>query len=140
MGSEGDDDESVDSEEGSGDAMAEEGDADADADMDADSSGAEEMEDLAGDEARAGRAAMATGLAETTAAPTPAAAAVGAGAPGLPGGVLSAASDQRQNIQPVVLPSSGAAVAPAAGGGGAVLREVNCGVASGVPAAPPAVV
>ncbi|CAM9685629.1 unnamed protein product, partial [Hapterophycus canaliculatus] len=59
MGSDGDDDESVDSEEGSGDAMGDEGDADAD--MDADSSGAEEMEDLAGDEARAGTAAM-TGL------------------------------------------------------------------------------
>ena len=127
MGSEGDDEESVDSEDGSGDAMAEEGDADADADMDADSSGAEEMEDLAGDEARAGRAAMAAGGA------------AGSPATGLPGGVLSAASDQRQNIQPVVLPSSGAAVAPA-GAGVAALGEVNCGVASGVPAAPPAVV
>lgn len=129
MGSEGDDEESVDSEDGSGDAMAEEGDADADADadMDADSSGAEEMEDLAGDEARAGRAAMAAGGA------------AGSPATGLPGGVLSAASDQTQNIQPVVLPTSGAAVPPA-GGGVAALGEVNCGVASGVPAAPPAVV
>eukprot|EP00752_Nemacystus_decipiens_P006996 g6275.t1 len=127
MGSEGDDEESADSEDGSGDAMAEEGDADADADMDADSSGAEEMEDLAGDEARAGRAAMATGGA------------AGSPATGLPGGVLSAASDQRQNIQPVVLPNSGAAVAPA-GGGVAALGEVNCGVASGVATAPQAVV
>lgn len=126
MGSEGDDEESADSEEGSGDAMAEEGDADVDADMDADSSGAEEMEDLAGDEARAGRAAITGGAAAAT---------------GLPG-VLSAASDQGQNIQPVVLPNSGAAVAPAgATAGVAALGEVNCGVSSGIPAAaPPAVV
>lgn len=51
--SDGDDDGSVDLDEGSGDAMAEVGDVD----MDADSSGAEEMEDTAGDEARAGAAA-----------------------------------------------------------------------------------
>lgn len=127
MGSERDDEESVDSEEGSGDAMVDEGDADADADLDADSSGAEEMEDLAGDEARAGRAAMTAGGA------------VGSPATALPAGVLSAASDQSQNIQPVVLPTDGDAVAPAVAGV-AVLDEVNCGVASGVPAAPPAVV
>lgn len=53
MMSDGEDDGSVDLDEGSGDAMAEVGDAD----MDADSSGAEEMEDTAGDEARAGAAA-----------------------------------------------------------------------------------
>lgn len=82
MGSEGDDEESVDFEEGSGDAMAE--DADADADMDADSSAAEEMEDLAGDEDRAGTAAVAAGTAAVAA------------------GVLATAGDQ--NVQPVVLP------------------------------------
>lgn len=132
MESEGDDEESADSEDGSGDAMAEDGDADADADadMDADSSGAEEMEDLAGDEARAGRAAMAAGAA-------------GSPATGLPGRILSAASEQSQNIQPVVLPtSSGAAVAPVGGSGvaAAALGGVNCGVSSDVPAAPPAIV
>lgn len=96
MGSEGDDDDSVDSEEGSGDAMAEEGDGDAD--MDADSSGAEEMEDLAGDEARAGSAAVAVG-------------------------VLAAASNE--NIQPVVLqapaPQKGALAAMGQ------VNQVNCG-------------
>lgn len=110
MGSDGEDDESVESEEGSADALAEEGDPDADADMDADSSGAEEMEDLAGDEARAGTAAVATR-------------------------VLSAASDQSQNIQPVVLPNNGAttagrATAPAAVG------QMDCGAVSGIPALP----
>ncbi|CAM9848125.1 unnamed protein product [Pylaiella littoralis] len=110
MGSDGEDDESVESEEGSADALAEEGDPDADADMDADSSGAEEMEDLAGDEARAGTAAVATR-------------------------VLSAASDQSQNIQPVVLPTNGAttarrATAPAAVG------QMDCGAVSGIPALP----
>lgn len=114
MGSDGDDDESVDSEEGSADALAEEGDPDADADMDADSSGAEEMEDLAGDEARAGTAAV-TGAAAVT---------------GM-SGVLSAASDQSQNIQPVVLPNNGAAAQAAVG-------QINCGAVSGIPA-PPAV-
>lgn len=118
MGSDGEDDESVDSEEGSADALAEEGDPDADADMDADSSGAEEMEDLAGDEARAGTAAVAGAVAVTGMS-----------------GVLSTASDQSQNIQPIVLPNNGAtaagrATAPAAGG------QVNCGAVSGIPALP----
>lgn len=89
MGSEGDDDESVDLDDGSGDAMAEGGGA---ADIDADSSGAEDMEDVAGDEARAG-AAVASG-------------------------VLAMASDQ--NVQPVVaLPqNSGAHVVGQANCGG----------------------
>lgn len=76
MVSDGDDDGSVDLDEGSGDAMAEGGDPD----MDADSSGAEEMEDTAGDEARAGAAAA---------------------------GVLTTASDQ--NVRPI-LPQSSAHV------------------------------
>lgn len=99
MGSEGDDDDSVDSEEGSGDAMAEdgEGDGEGDADMDADSSGAEEMEDLAGDEARAGTAAVAAG-------------------------VLAVAVASNENIQSVVLPP------PQKKGGGALaMGQVNCG-------------
>lgn len=113
MGSDGEDDESVDSEEGSADALAEEGDPDADADMDADSSGAEEMEDLAGDEARAGTAAVTAGLS----------------------GVLSAASDKSQNIQPVVLPNNGATAAGRAAAPAAV-GQINCGVVSGIPALP----
>lgn len=55
MGSEGEDEGSVDleeDEEGSDPEAAPVGDGDAD--MEADSSGAEDMEDLAGDEARAG--------------------------------------------------------------------------------------
>ena len=59
MVSDGDDDGSVDLDEGSGDAMVD----GADVDMDADSSGAEDMEDTVGDEARAGAAAVAGVLA-----------------------------------------------------------------------------
>lgn len=105
MASEGDDEESVDFEEGSGDAMAEDGDADAD--MDADSSGAEEMEDLAGDEARAGTVAVATGTAAAAVVAT---------------GVLATAGDQ--NVQPVVLPPQSGAHA---------VGQANCG-ANGNPA------
>ncbi|CAN0470288.1 unnamed protein product [Ectocarpus sp. 8 AP-2014] len=130
MGSDGDDDESVDS-DGSGDAMAEE--ADADADMDADSSGAEEMEDVAGDEARAGTAAMrgaGAAAAATEAAATPVAA-------GLSTRVLSAASDPNENIQPIVLPNSGSVPASAAQVA-AVAEQVSCGKADGIAAAPAA--
>lgn len=57
MGSDGEDDRSVDlEEEGSGDGMA---DGEADMDPDADSSGAEEMEDLGEDAAGAAAAAAA---------------------------------------------------------------------------------
>ncbi|CBN75153.1 conserved unknown protein [Ectocarpus siliculosus] len=128
MGSDGDDDESVDS-DGSGDAMADE--ADADADMDADSSGAEEMEDVAGDEARAGTAAMrgaAAAAAVATATPV---------AGGLSTRVLSAASDPNENIQPIVLPNSGSAPASATQVA-AVAEQVSCGKADGIAAAPAA--
>lgn len=128
MGSDGDDDESIDS-DGSGDAMADE--ADADADMDADSSGAEEMEDVAGDEARAGTAAMrGAAAAATEAVATPVAA-------GLSTRVLSAASDPNENIQPIVLPNSGSAPASSTQVA-AVAEQVSCGKADGIAAAPAA--
>ncbi|CAN0211499.1 unnamed protein product, partial [Ectocarpus sp. 4 AP-2014] len=131
MGSEGDDDESVDS-DGSGDAMADE--ADADADMDADSSGAEEMEDVAGDEARAGTAAMRGAAAAVAAAAATEAAATPVAA-GLSTRVLSAASDPNENIQPIVLPTSGSAPASATQVA-AVAEQVSCGKADGIAAAP----
>lgn len=102
MGSDGEDDGSVDldEEEASGDAMAE-----GEGDMDADSSGAEDMEDVEGDAARAGAADRSV-----TAAPA---------------GVLSAAAGA-ENVQAVVGDKSSSVVSTAG--------QANCG-AEGKPAA-----
>lgn len=107
---EGDDDRSVDLEEEEAS-----GDAEGEADMDADSSGAEEMEDVTGDAARAGNnvpSSSSAAPAATSAAPAP--------------GVLAAsAAAGDENIQPGPVQQNNSS--NGVQGAAAAVGQANCG-------------